>query len=59
LAGTHNERLVKAKLHDNAELSRLGFTRYERDGATGSYHKTAGGDPAAPKVFGGKSPLSR
>jgi hypothetical protein len=54
LAGAHNERLVKTKLHDSAELSRLGFTRYERDSATGSYHKTAGTDPSAPNIFGGK-----
>ena len=35
---------------DEAEEAR-GFTKYERDPATGVYHKTAGTDPNAPESF--------
>lgn len=51
IAGTHNERLTREKLNSASELSRLGFTRYERDNSTGDYHKTAGNDPDAPPTF--------
>ncbi|MDR3228854.1 MAG: zinc ribbon domain-containing protein [Puniceicoccales bacterium] len=54
LSGQHNERRVRSELNDSEKLSRLGFTKYERDHATGQYHKTRGGNAAAPEVFGGK-----
>ncbi|MCH2154666.1 MAG: hypothetical protein MK080_01525 [Opitutales bacterium] len=38
---------------DSKNLARNGFTRYERDKLTGTYHKTAGSDKSAPDVFKG------
>jgi len=42
LAGVHNERRVRATLADAEHLARLGFTRYQRDAATGRYHQIGG-----------------
>ncbi|MCR5183130.1 MAG: hypothetical protein K6B46_00310 [Opitutales bacterium] len=47
----YGEGEIKRKVNDERELAKLGFTRYERDPATGRYHKTAGNDPAAPESF--------
>lgn len=51
LVTRYGEGEIKRKVNDSSELSRLGFTRYERDPATGRYHKTAGTDPNAPESF--------
>lgn len=51
LAGQHHERLVRAQLSDPEKLSRLGFAKYEKDRATGRYHKTGGLDGFAPECF--------
>ena len=40
----------------NERVERLGFTKYERDKLTGTYHKVAGKDPRAPKKFNPKGP---
>lgn len=47
----YGEGEIKRKVNDEKELAKLGFTRYERDAATGRYHKTAGTDPNAPESF--------
>ncbi|MDR2862551.1 MAG: hypothetical protein LBV54_01545 [Puniceicoccales bacterium] len=52
LAGQYNERRIRARVKDPENLSRLGFTRYEKDKLTGRYHKTAGHDAHAPESFG-------
>jgi hypothetical protein len=51
LAGQHNERRVRTQLNDSQKLEKLGFTRYEKDRASGHYHKTAGADTRAPEIF--------
>lgn len=51
LVTRYGEGEIKRKVGDSQELARLGFTRYERDPATGRYHKTAGTDPNAPESF--------
>lgn len=38
-------------LLDNKNLEKAGFTRYEKDKLTGTYHKTAGTDSRAPDVL--------
>ena len=51
LVTKYGEGEIRRKVNDSSELARLGFTRYERDKATGRYFKTAGSDPAAPESF--------
>lgn len=38
-------------------LAKLGFTKYEKDKLTGTYHKTAGKDPRAPASFNPRNAL--
>ncbi|MDR0535513.1 MAG: hypothetical protein LBG65_04065 [Puniceicoccales bacterium] len=55
LAGRHSERAIRATLRDTAALSRLGFARYEKDNASGRYHKT-NGPASAPETLQGNNP---
>ena len=48
LVTQYGEGEIRRKTKDKAYLESKGFTRYEKDKATGTYHKTAGSDPAAP-----------
>ena len=36
---------------DNKNVEKAGFTKYERDKLTGTYHKVAGSNPAAPAIL--------
>ena len=45
----YSAKATKNKLSD-ANVEKLGFTRYERDSMTGRYHKTAGRDERAPDI---------
>ncbi len=47
----YSEGEMKRRTTDEKYLSARGFTKYERDPATGVYHKTAGTDPNAPETF--------
>lgn len=42
---------IRRKVTDKGYLESRGFTRYEKDKITGTYHKTAGTDPAAPDTL--------
>lgn len=44
----YSEGAQKKKL-DNRSVEKAGFTKYERDKLTGTYHKVAGKDRQAPK----------
>lgn len=46
----YTERGTKARL-SNENVEAHGFTRYERDKLTGTYHKTAGRDKKAPDTI--------
>lgn len=50
LGTKYPEGEIKRKVTDKAYLESQGFTRYERDKLTGTYHKTAGTDRNAPDV---------
>lgn len=41
---------TKSKL-ENRNVEKMGFTKYERDKLTGTYHKVAGKDPRAPDTI--------
>lgn len=47
LGGRYADNRIKKELSDE-NVQRTGFTRYERDKLTGTYHKTAGTDPNLP-----------
>jgi len=47
LASKYTAGATKSKL-SNENVEKHGFTKYERDKVTGSYHKTAGKDRRAP-----------
>lgn len=51
LVTQYSEGEMKRKTDDSAYISERGFTKYERDSATGLYHKTAGTDPNAPETI--------
>lgn len=51
LATHYSDGEIKRMVGDEAYISSRGFTKYERDPATGVYHKIAGTDPAAPETF--------
>ena len=51
LVTRYGEGEIRRKVNDSRELEKLGFTRYERDPASGRYFKTAGTDPNAPESF--------
>lgn len=51
LTTQYGERGIRDKVSDADNLARLGFTRYEKDKLTGTYHKTAGTDSRAPESF--------
>lgn len=51
LVTRYSEREIRKKTTDKAYLESKGFTRYEKDKASGTYHKTAGSDPAAPDTI--------
>lgn len=44
---------TKNKL-ENSNVEKHGFTKYERDKLTGTYHKVAGKDKSAPETFRNK-----
>lgn len=47
VGGRYSDQRIKQEL-SNENVSRAGFTRYERDKLTGTYHKTSGKDPNLP-----------
>lgn len=51
LVTRYAENEMKRAATDEKLFSAHGFTKYERDSATGIYHKTAGTDPNAPETF--------
>lgn len=51
IVAKYAEGEMKRRSRDEKFLAAHGFTKYERDPATGVYHKTAGTDPAAPETF--------
>lgn len=51
LVTRYSEGEMKRKSADERCFAARGFTKYERDPATGVYHKTAGTDPNAPESF--------
>ncbi len=51
LVTRYPEGEIRRMVSDSQEIAKRGFTRYERDPATGRYHKTAGTDPNAPESF--------
>ena len=51
LVTRYSEGEMKRKSADERYFAARGFTKYERDPATGVYHKTAGTDPNAPESF--------
>lgn len=50
LGGRYADSRIKKELSDE-NVGRAGFTRYERDKLTGTYHKTTGQDPHLPKTI--------
>jgi hypothetical protein len=46
----YSENTLKQKL-DPKNLGKQGFTQYQRDQQTGTYHKTSGSDPRAPETI--------
>jgi len=50
LASKYTPGATKNKL-ETKNVEKAGFTKYERDKLTGTYHKTAGKDKRAPDVF--------
>ncbi|MBN1403839.1 MAG: zinc ribbon domain-containing protein [Opitutales bacterium] len=50
LAMRYSAQAQKSSL-SNERLSSLGFTKYEKDKLTNTYHKVAGKDPRAPESF--------
>lgn len=50
VSGRYSEARTKKEL-SNENVHRAGFTRYERDKLTGSYHKTTGKDPNLPDTI--------
>lgn len=50
LATRYSPGATKTKLEDK-NLEKNGFTKYERDKLTGTYHKVAGKDKNAPETF--------
>lgn len=50
IGGRYADSRVKKEL-SNENVSRAGFTRYERDKLTGTYHKTSGKDPNLPNTI--------
>ncbi len=51
IVSKYSEGEIRRIVSDSQEIAKRGFTRYERDPATGRYHKTAGNDPNAPESF--------
>ncbi len=51
IVSQYSDGEMRRRTRDEAYLAAHGFTRYERDPATGVYHKTAGTDPAAPETL--------
>jgi len=51
LVTRYAENEMKRATTDEKLFSERGFTKYERDPATGIYHKTAGTDASAPETF--------
>ena len=51
LVTKYSEREIRRKTTDKAYLESKGFTRYEKDKVSGTYHKTAGSDPKVPDVI--------
>lgn len=51
LVTRYAENEMKRAVNDEKFFAERGFTKYERDPATGVYHKIAGTDPAAPETF--------
>ena len=51
LVTRYPEGEIRRMVSDSQEIAKRGFTRYERDPATGRYHRTAGTDPDAPESF--------
>lgn len=50
LASKYTPGATKAKL-ENKNVEKAGFTKYERDKLTGTYHKVAGKDRQAPDTL--------
>jgi len=50
MASKYTPGQTKKKI-SNQNVEKAGFTKYERDKLTGTYHKTAGTDPRAPDVL--------
>ncbi|WP_269541511.1 FmdB family zinc ribbon protein [Cerasicoccus fimbriatus] len=50
LATKYTPGATKSKL-ENKNVERAGFTKYERDKLTGTYHRTAGADKRAPDTI--------
>ena len=50
LGTRHTAQSIKNKL-DPKHTEKAGFTRYERDKLTGTYHKVSGKDKRAPETF--------
>ncbi|MGB0370146.1 MAG: FmdB family zinc ribbon protein [Opitutales bacterium] len=50
LATRYTPGSTKNKL-ENSNVEKHGFTKYERDKLTGTYHKVAGSDRNAPETF--------
>ena len=55
LVTRYSDAAIKSKTTDKAYLESKGFTRYEKDKSSGTYHKTADSDPAAPDVIDPKA----
>ena len=53
LATRYTAQAQKSSL-SNERLEKLGFTKYQKDKLTGTYHKTVGKDPRAPASFNPK-----
>lgn len=51
LVTQYSEGEMKRRTTDSKYIAAHGFTKYERDPATGIYHKIAGTDPNAPETF--------
>jgi hypothetical protein len=50
LAMHYTAQAQKSSL-SNERIEKLGFTKYQKDKLTGTYHKVAGKDPRAPGKF--------
>ena len=50
LTTRYSDQNTKSKLEDK-NIEKHGFTKYERDKLTGTYHKVAGSDKSAPDSF--------